>query len=258
MKAPSIFISHGSPMLILEDDATAKFLKELPKKFNKPSAVIVFSAHWETASPQITAAEKPETIHDFYGFPDELYEINYPANGNLKLSKIIKENLSSQGIDAKIDHERGFDHGVWSPVMLMFPKADIPIVQISVQPQKDARWHFELGRVLAYLREENIMIIGSGNLTHNLMEAFRKKHHGTPEWVTEFSEWVATKISENNIEELLNWDKLAPYAKQNHPTTEHFLPLFAALGAASDLSKTERMNKFVSLNVLAMDSYIFY
>ncbi len=254
---PSLFISHGSPMLALENRPTSNFLRHLGRDIGKPSAIIVASAHWETRDIMLTATKSPKTIHDFYGFPKELYALNYPAEGDPGLAERACSMLVEAGIAAGTNITRGLDHGAWSPLLLMYPLADIPVIQISVQPQHDARWHYNIGMALAPLREENILIIGSGNLTHNLHQAFHGNHTATPSWVTEFAEWVANAIEEGNLDILMNWKKAAPHALQNHLTPEHFLPFFVAIGASGNEFSAKRLYKEVEMGVLAMDAYSF-
>jgi len=255
---PTLFISHGAPTLALEkDNPTADFLRGIAANLAKPKAIVVASAHWETESPMVNGAGRPRTIHDFRGFPKELYQIYYDAPGNPKLAGMVKNLLGDAGLNAGIDPGRGFDHGVWSPLMLIYPKADIPIVEISIQPQQDARWHYKIGEALAPLRQENILIIGTGNLTHNLREAMSGNHAKAPAWVTDFSEWIATKVAEGDTESLIEWQKLAPHARENHPTPDHFLPFFVSLGAAAKPLKAKRLHNEVAMGVLAMDAYEF-
>ena len=254
---PSLFISHGSPMLALEDAPTSTFLRSLTLALPKPTAILVASAHWETAEPNITGAIHPQTIHDFQGFPKALYALRYAASGSPALAERVQSLLADAGMKANIDPVRGLDHGAWNPLLLMYPKADIPVIELSVQPQQDARWHYRIGQALAALRNENILIIGSGNLTHNLREAFRSSHTTTPSWVTSFSEWVAGRVAEAEVESLLKWQELAPYAQENHPTAEHFLPFFVALGAGGIPLLTNRLHEDTALGVLAMDAYAF-
>jgi 4,5-DOPA dioxygenase extradiol len=254
---PSLFISHGSPMLALEDAPTTRFLLGLAAQLPKPSAIIIASAHWETAEPVVTGAIHPETIHDFQGFPKELYALRYPAPGNPALASRVQSLLAVAGIKAGIDPWRGLDHGAWNPLLLMYPAADMPVVELSVQPGRDAGWHYRIGQALAPLRNEDILIIGTGNLTHNLSEAFRGHHATTPPWVTAFAEWVAQRVADADIKSLLDWHKLAPYAQENHPTPEHFLPFFVALGAGGMSLSAKHIHKDTALGVLAMDAYAF-
>lgn len=244
-------------MMVLEDDATSRFVRGVSARFPKPSAIIVISAHWETDRPTINGAAYPETIHDFGGFPQVLFDVQYPAPGNPALAERIHADLAAAGIAADIDRTRGIDHGVWSPLALMYPNADIPVVEISVQPDRDARWHYQLGRALSGLTSENILVLATGNLTHNLREAFRGHHLQTPEWVSAFANWVAEGVERGDVNTLLGWAENAPHALKNHPTPEHFMPFFVALGAAGDDFTAERLNPVVAMGVLAMDAYAF-
>ena len=250
----SFFISHGAPTLSIEDNFSANFLRGLSANIPTPSAIIIISAHWETDLPKITGANNPETIHDFYGFPKQLYELEYNVAGNQELAEKVQDLLGNQ---AEIDTLRGLDHGAWSPLRLMYPEAKIPVIQLSVQPQKDANWHYQIGKKLALLKNENVLIIGSGSLTHNLYEALRGNHQTTPNWVSEFANWVADNVAKGDITSLLNWEALAPYAKKNHPTPEHFLPFFVALGAASEPLNGKRIHDNTMFGALAMDAYEF-
>lgn len=243
-------------MMVLEDSPTTHFLRDLPQRFEKPKAILIVSAHWETLTPSITGALTPPTIHDYYGFPPALYKLQYNAKGDPALAQRIKELLLNKGIEGKIDVKRGLDHGAWNPLMCMYPHADIPVVQLSVQMNETAQWHYAIGGALLSLRDEGVLIITSGNLTHNLHAAFRGTEPGVPEWVTRFSEWVWQKTSAKEYSALLEWKEQAPHAQQNHPTPEHFLPFFVALGAAGQ-SRPERLNQHVEMNVLAMDAYLF-
>ena len=256
-RMPALFLSHGSPMLALEDEPTTRFLRSLPATLPKPSAIVVASAHWETDEPAVTNSTQPETIHDFYGFPKALYELRYRAPGNPQLAARLQSLLTGAGIAAGSDAKRGLDHGVWDPLLLMYPHADIPVVELSVQPGRDADWHYKVGQALAAVRDEGVLIIGSGNLTHNLREAFGKRHPQTPSWVTTFAEWVSDRVGNNDTASLLQWQRSAPYAQQNHPTAEHFLPFFVALGAGKDSPGSHRLNKETAMGVLAMDAYVW-
>ncbi len=254
---PTLFISHGSPMLALENAPTTKFLRGFAAELPKPSAIIIASAHWETDDPMVTGAVRPETIHDFQGFPEKLYTLRYPVSGNPALANRVQSLLAVAGFKAAIDPTRGLDHGVWNPLLLMYPVANIPVIELSVQPKQDTHWHYRIGQMLAPLRKENILIIGTGNLTHNLREAFRGHHTKTPPWVTAFAEWVANCVAKGDIASLLDWQTLAPYARENHHTPEHFLPFFVALGAAGSPFQAKHLHEDTALGVLAMDAYAF-
>lgn len=249
----SIFISHGAPSVVLENNPTTKFFTELGQGPTKPKGIVVISAHWQTREHRITASLAPETIHDYGGFSAELYSLTYPAKGAPELAERLQKLIPSSELDAK----RGLDHGAWNPLYLMYPQADIPVVQISLKIGEGAKHHYELGKALHGLTAENILVIGSGNLTHNLRAAFSGKYQEVPNWVTEFSEWVADKIAANKIDELLEWEQKAPFAHENHPTDEHFLPLFVALGAAAENHQAQRFNNVVDYSVLAMDGFVW-
>ncbi|SFW20975.1 class III extradiol ring-cleavage dioxygenase [Nitrosovibrio sp. Nv17] len=254
---PALFLSHGSPMLALEDEPTTAFLRSLPERLPRPDAIVVASAHWETGEAVVGGAAHPETLHDFHGFPEALYALRYPAPGQPRLAARMRDLLVRAGFATTVDPVRGLDHGAWNPLLLMYPEADIPVVQLSVQPCRDADWHYRLGRALAPLGRDNILLIGSGNLTHNLREAFDGRHAHAPDWVVGFAEWVAGKTEARDIDALLEWQARAPDARRNHPTTEHFVPFLVALGAAGAYRRVERLNREFQMGVLAMDAYVF-
>lgn len=254
---PTVFLSHGAPTLALEEEATSQFIRQLAANLPTPRTIVMVSAHWETAIPMITGSANPQTIHDFQGFPAALYALRYTAPGDPALATEIRNLLAAANIECSIDPNRGLDHGAWNPLILGYPEATIPVIQLSVQQGKDANWHYKVGQALAPLRQKNILIIGSGNLTHNLREAMRGNHEQTPSWVTAFATWVADCASRGDIQSLLDWQTLAPYARENHPTPEHFLPFFVALGAAGTPLYATRLHEDVTYGVLAMDAYAF-
>jgi 4,5-DOPA dioxygenase extradiol len=252
-KMPTLFLSHGAPDMAMRVTPTHVFLSGLGKTLPKPSAIILISAHWETEKPLLTASPRPRTIHDFQGFPRELYTIFYPAPGAPELAERIAGMLP----EGKTDPARGLDHGAWSPLILMYPAADIPVVQLSVQPHRDAAWHYEIGRRLAPLRNEGILIAATGNATHNLRAAFTGNYESAPPEVAEFTAWVQDALAKHDHDRLKAWETEAPYAAWNHPTPEHFLPLFTALGAAGPDADARLLHDSVDFGVLAMDSWLF-
>lgn len=249
---PTLFLSHGAPDMALRDTPTHRFLAGLGKTLPEPKAILVISAHWETDTPMLTASAHPPMIYDFHGFPPELYKLDYPAPGAPELAAQIKALLP----DTQLNKERGFDHGTWSPLLLVYPEAKIPVIQLSVQPHKDAAWQYEIGRKLAPLREQGVLILATGNTTHNLREAFRG-HTNTPPQVTEFTSWLRDVLAKKDHAQALDWQAAAPHARWNHPSPEHFLPLFVALGAAGPEAEATLLHDSVDLGVLAMDSYSF-
>ncbi len=229
-KFPSLFVSHGAPSLIIEDCPTRDFLRQLGKDIGRPKAIVCVSAHWTTAAPRVTMHPQPPTIYDFSGFPDELSSLTYPASGDPVLAKHILSLLNSQGIVGEKDLSRGFDHGAWVPLMLMYPEADIPVVQLSLQPNKGAEYHLALGKALLPLRDEGVLLLASGSATHNLRDYFgRNLDSAPPEYVWEFAEWLKHAVTEGATDELLDYVNRGPYAMKNHPTPEHFLPLFVGM-----------------------------
>jgi 4,5-DOPA dioxygenase extradiol len=258
MTMPSLFVSHGAPTLPFTDTPARAFLGELGGRLARPKAILVISAHWETAVPVISAVERNETIHDFFGFPRALYELRYPAPGSPAVAAEVAELLGASGIESRIDRSRGLDHGAWVPLLLMYPQADIPVLQLSLQPHLGPQHHLSIGRALAPLRQRGVLIIGSGSLTHNLSE-FRG--HGpndpAPQWVDQFADWLDGALMASRTDDLLDYRRQAPFAAKNHPSEEHLLPLYAALGAAGDHADVERLHASSTYGVLRMDVYAF-
>lgn len=252
---PAVFVSHGAPTLALEDIEANRFLRGLGDQLGQPRAIVVASAHWLTAAPAVCATAQPATIHDFSGFPPALYEISYPAPGNSELAHRIADLLAAAGLQSTLDTQWGLDHGAWVPLMLMYPGANIPVLQIALQPQLGTRHHFNLGRALAPLREEGVLILASGGATHNLGELSAP---GTPppSWATDFSRWLYDTLAAGNSEALLDYRRLAPQAVRNHPSEEHFLPLLVAAGAGLT-PQGRRLHTSNSYGSLMMDAYAF-
>lgn len=252
----ALFVSHGSPMLALQDGPAHQFLKGLERKLDGVTAILVASAHWETAGIEISAATHPETIHDFSGFPRPLYEMRYPAPGAPDLARRAQAALAEAGLSATLSPDWGLDHGAWAPLTLMRPAADIPVAQISIQPYKSPAHHLAVGAALRKLRDEGVLILGSGAITHNLRE-FRGQGPDAPAapWAESFADWVAEKAEAGDLDALAEFEAEAPQAARNHPSTEHFLPLFVALGARSTGGAIERLHRSFTYGVLSMDAY---
>lgn len=258
MTMPVLFVSHGAPTLSLAPGDTGAAWQKVGARLPKPSAILVISAHWETIIPTVSRAVQPETIHDYSGFPAELYKLKYPASGAPEMAKAVVLALQQASIPVQLDDTRGLDHGAWVPLSSLYPNADIPVAQLSIQPDKDPVWHIALGRALRTLRQQGILIIGSGSISHNLRAIFKHPQgEPAPEWVTEFCDWVAAKIKAGDLEALSAYRSLAPHAVQNHPTDEHLLPLFAALGAADKIDSAVHFNRVMTYGVLAMDEWLF-
>lgn len=230
-KLPSLFISHGAPDLPIRAGSTQDFLRQLFQTLPAPEAILAISAHWLTAQPTVTKTVQPETLYDFGGFPPQLYELRYPALGNPELADAIAATLTQAGFLTQTNTKRGYDHGVWTPLILADPNGQIPVTQLSVQPHATPEHHFRIGKTLASLREQGVLIIGTGGATHNLWAFGSSYEAAPPDWAVAFDNWLASAIAQNDIPSLLNYRQLAPHAAQNHPTEEHLLPLFGALGA---------------------------
>jgi len=258
MTLPSLFLSHGAPTLPLTDTPARTFLNNAGRTLERPKAILVVSAHWETETPAVNAVALNETIHDFGGFPRALYELKYPAPGAPALAAAIATTLREAGFTCAIDTKRGLDHGAWVPLLLMYPQADIPVLQLSVQPHLGPLHHLRVGRALAALRQQGVLIIGSGSFTHDLSE-FRG--HGPNDaaldWVNSFADWFHSALTKNETDALIDYRRQAPFAAKNHPTEEHLLPLYATLGAAGDDARAERLHASATYSVLRMDVYAF-
>lgn len=252
---PSLFVSHGAPTLVLDDGPAHRFLKDLGKDLGKPESILIVSAHWKTKIPMVTGAIKLKTIHDFRGFPPALYEIAYPASGSMPLARQVQQFLQEVGHETCIDEERGLDHGAWVPLSLMYPEADVPVVQLSLQSHLGPGHHFALGKALSALRQQGVLIVGAGSLTHNLRALDPQISAIPPDWVAEFSDWIFAAASQGRIADLIGYRQLAPYAVRNHPSEEHFLPFFTSLGAGN--GKGTRLHNSYTYGVLAMDAYRF-
>lgn len=258
MTMPVLFLSHGAPSLPLEAGETGEAWRELGARLPRPSAILVSSAHWETTVPTLSRAVQPETIHDFSGFPEELYRLHYPAPGAPQMAAEAARLLRQAGIPVQMDDAHGLDHGAWIPLSIMFPGADIPVAQISLQPEQEPAWQLALGRALRPLREQGVLIVGSGAITHNLRAVFgHPAGEPAPAWVTEFRDWVAAKIDAGDLDALSDYRAQAPHAEQNHPSDEHLLPLFVALGAASRVNDARHLNRVMTFGLLAMDAWLF-
>lgn len=257
-RIPALFVSHGAPTLAVEDGAARRFLAELGGRLGKPQAIVMISAHFEAPVPTVTSGSRPETIHDFGGFPRELYEIVYPAPGSPSLAESVAGLLEDSGWPHRSDPSRGLDHGAWVPLMLMYPEADIPVVQLSIDPGRGADYHYRLGELLRPLRDEGVLIIGSGGATHNLRLFFGAHHDDPPpDWVRAFSDWVSDAVADDRRDDLIQYRSRGPHAANNHPTEEHYLPLLAALGASEPGETNTRIHTSHTYGVLMMDSYLF-
>jgi len=237
-KLPVLFLSHESPRLWDTPSKARDFLAKLGKDLPRPNATVVVSAHWQEREFTVSSAAKPETIYDFGGFGEHYLKISYPAPGSTVLANRLLDEISSQNIQGKLDPNRGFDHAVWIPVGLMYPKAEIPVVSLSIKKRGSAHEHYELGLALKKLRRDNIMILASGTATHNLRAFFTGEEPKLDDYpdasATEFNQWLKDNI--HDPQQILEYRKLAPHAATCHPSPDHFMPLIVALGAGSSES----------------------
>lgn len=259
MTLPTLFVPHGAPTFALRPGAAGASLVDLAQRLHRPKAIIVVSPHWETREATVSSATDLETIYDFGGFPAELYTLTYPAHSNAGLAQRVAQCLQDAGYPAKIDSHRGLDHGAWVPLRMMYPAADIPVIPLSIKSHAGAAYHYALGQALAPLASEGFLIIGTGSITHNLRDYMVCVHNGlpTPGYVTRFADWVCDQVAAQDADTLINYRKTSPDAAQAHPTEDHFMPFFVALGAAGNGALGERFFAGVDDLVIAMDGYRF-
>jgi len=247
---PVYFIGHGSPMNAIEDNLFTRGWKHAAAHIPRPAAILCISAHWETKGSFVTAMDHPRTIHDFYGFPDALFRKSYPAPGAPEFATLTIDQVKKTHIER--DFEWGLDHGTWSVLCRMFPMADIPVYQLSLDATKPAKWHYELGRELAELRKRGVLIIGSGNMVHNL-RLMRMDIEGF-EWAEEADAKLATLISKNDDEGVVNFTSTGRAAELAVPTNEHFLPLLYTLGLRGKNDQVSFFNDKLVMGSISMRS----
>ncbi len=252
---PALFISHGSPMLALQPGASGPALLRLAASMPRPRAIVVMSAHWESRELLISSAAQPQTWHDFGGFPAELYAVQYPAPGAPQLALEVQRLLAQADLPSRLDPQRPFDHGTWVPLTLMYPSADIPVLQVSLPSHLGPSMPARIGQALASLREQGVLLIGSGSITHNLGELdWRAGPEVITPWARDFRDWMADKLAADDQAALYDYRQQAPSAVRSHPSDEHLLPLFFARGAGGAF-KVEHSG--FTLGALGMDIYSF-
>lgn len=257
MTAPfeTLFLSHGAPDLLLDDVPAHAFLAKFRKSLMKPRAIVVASAHWLTRAPAVDAVATPRTIHDFSGFAPELSRVQYGAPGDPELAVEIVREMAAHGIACSAV-ERGLDHGAWVPLALIWPDADVPVLQIALQPHLGTAHHLGLGRALERLRHAGVLVIGSGSATHDL-GSLMPPGSIAPAWVTEFDDWLVDAVERGDAEALVNYRSRAPSAESNHPTEEHYIPLLVAFGAAGPNARGRTLHRSTTYGVLSMTAFAF-
>ena len=253
---PTVFVSHGAPTFAVEPGLAGPLLKALGDRLPRPRAVLVVSPHWMTRGLTITSSARPQTIHDFGGFPAALYALQYPAPGAPALAQSIATMLSDAGFETRLDGQRGLDHGAWVPMMHMFPAHDIPVMQLSLPVDFGPEQTWALGQALAPLSAQGVLIVGSGSLTHNLHE-FRQRGDTHEAYVQTFTDWARHAVQTHDRDALIGYLEHAPQARRAHPTAEHYLPLLIAAGAAAPDAQVDVIDGGVTHGVLSMDSYVF-
>ncbi len=252
-KLPVLFLAHGAPTFAIEPGILGPRLRELGESLSGAAAVLVISPHWQSEQLQVMATAAPETIHDFGGFAPELYELEYPAPGHPQLAARTAGLLAEAGFEVSLEQRRGLDHGAWVPLLYLFPKAEVPVFQVSLPYAIDPAGALRLGHALAPLREFGVVIAGSGSMTHNLGE-FRGPVDGNAAYVSEFRDWVRKAVLGNATAELVDYRRRAPHAVRAHPSEEHFLPLLVAAGAAEgDAARV--IDGGICYGMISMESY---
>jgi len=254
MKLPTVFLSHGAPTLAVEETGETRAWAKLAAELPRPREILAVSAHWDTDTPMVSTASKPTTIHDFHGFPAELYAQRYPAPGAPALAARVAKLLGAAGLTCGTDAARGLDHGAWVPLKWMYPAADIPVTQLSVQSRRGAKHHHELGKALASLRDDGVLILASGGIVHNLREIQWQAREPVA-WAKSFNDWMVARVQSGAIDELLDYRARAPDAVRSHPTDEHLEPFFVALGAGG--LPARRLELGFAYGSLGMDSFVF-
>lgn len=253
---PSLFIGHGSPMNALEDNAFTKSLNSLGAKIEKPEAILCISAHWMTEGTWITSMEKPKTIHDFYGFPQALFDIQYPAPGSPDIANAISKEIFTPHIH--VDNEAwGLDHGTWSVLRHMYPNADVPVMQLSLYMGKPPEYHFQLGQELKKLREKGVLILGSGNIVHNLRTIKWETNARPYDWAIEFDEWSKDKITKRDFKALHNDFLKTEAGRLSVPTMDHYYPMLYILGASSSNDELKFEYEEIQNSSISMRAFSF-
>jgi 4,5-DOPA dioxygenase extradiol len=243
---PVVFLGHGSPMNAIEDNDWRRSWQALGQRLPRPEAILCISAHWETQGVYVGSAERPDTIHDFHGFPRALFDVRYPAPGSPALAHRVAELVREPRVH--LDSHRGLDHGAWSVLQPMYPEADIPVVQLSLSSLQPGAWHYDLAKQLAPLRDEGVLVLGTGNIVHNL-RLWRQKQTEALDWAQRFDEDIADRISEGHHEGMLGYETLGPDALLAIPTPEHYLPLLYVLALQREGESVEFFNDVVSSSI---------
>ncbi|MCY0887678.1 MAG: class III extradiol ring-cleavage dioxygenase [Alicyclobacillaceae bacterium] len=259
MKQPSLFLAHGAPTLVLEHNPYTDFLQNrLSEEISRPTAIVLFTAHFESQKQLVSSVSTYTTLYDFVGFPPKLYHIQYPAKGDVQLADRIVQAFRTAGVEAAPETSRGLDHGAWTVLRLMYPEADIPVVQLSVNPHLSNAAQYAIGKILEPLRNDGILIIGSGGTTHNLRALSWDMPQGqSAPWVEEWESWLGEKVTAWDMESLFDYEDRGPHAKRAVPRNEHFIPLLLAMGSADEGRRAQQMVRFDEFGSLALTAWKF-
>lgn len=247
---PVLFVGHGSPAYAFEDNRYTRAWRELGERLPKPSAIVAISAHWYAPGTKVTVAEVPQTIHDFSGFPEEFYRFHYRAPGAPSLARRVRELL--RPVDVELDQEWGLDHGSWAVLKHMYPDADIPVIQLSIDSTQSPRYHYELGRSLAPLRDEGVLVLGAGNVVHNLRAMQRTRNAPPAPWADEFNRHIRECVERGDHDAVIDYEQFGVSARYSVPTAEHFLPLLYVLGLQSARDRVDIPIDGVELGTVSM------
>ncbi len=252
----SIFVGHGAPTIIWDKNEFTDLLKKYSQTIPKPKAIIIFTAHWESPVQLISSNTNYEMIYDFYGFPDELYKVKYPVAGDPGLAKKIHQVFLDNNIPSRLEANRGIDHGSWTMLKLLYPEADIPVVNMSVNTQLTASEQYRIGESLAQFKENDYLIIGSGGIVHNL-RALKYEAHTVDSWAAEFNTWIADKLMNWDTAAIFEYENIAPKVRLAVPRNEHFINLLIAMGTGSQKQKARRLESIYQMGNLSLDLWEF-
>lgn len=251
-----LFLSHGGPDVLINTSPARHIWQRHAQSQARPRAILVMSAH--NLAREAVVGWHPtqwQTVYDFGGFPRELYSLRYPAVSDAALAERIHRSLAQAGVRSHLQPAVGLDHGAWVPLLMMYPEGDIPVITLSTLPREDAAAHYRLGQALSWLADEGVLVLGSGSVTHNLY-ALGATDGPVQPWAQQFADWIADKLQQGDRDALLAWAQLAPHARDNHPSDEHLLPLFFAMGAAGGVAANS-LHRGIEYTALTMDAWVF-
>jgi len=251
---PAVFVGHGSPMNAIEDNEVSRGWARVGAALPSPSAILCVSAHWQTRGVMVTAVDRPRTIHDFSGFPEALHRAAYPAPGSPELARITRHQVTSATVG--LDGDWGLDHGAWSVLLRMFPRADVPVVQLSLDATREPGWHYDMARELRGLRERGVLVLGSGNIVHNLGRLDRRSANAGFDWAVEFDARVKGLIDAGDHRALVEYERLGRAARLSVPTNEHYLPLLYALAVKAEAEPVAYFNEATVMGSISMRSLV--